>query len=145
MPLQHPLRREDFPTGSNRTAETAGTGPRTVFHLAGASLAGVTTLMTRELAGGLVADGSVELPLDPQPVAAVASSATLLLVLLEGHGRGENHGAMGAGKPVGPMVLPPAVLLPLSSFDAESVGVVFAVVDQELHPRRDGLADPAVL
>ena len=66
-------------------------------------------------------------------------------MLFEGHGRGENHGAMGAGKPVRHMVLPPAVLFHLLNFNAESFGVVFSVGDEELHTGRDGLADPKML
>ena len=133
MHLQRRLPSEDFPTCRNRTGETAGRGPRRAFHLAG------------HLAGGLADGGSVELLLGPQPLAPVASSESLLLVLLPGHGRGENFGAVETGKPVRTVVLPPAVLVHLSSFDAESFGVVFAVGDEELHTGRDGLADPKML
>ena len=45
MSLQVVLPRIDFTTAGSRTAETAGTGPRTAFHLAGVSLAGVESLM----------------------------------------------------------------------------------------------------
>ena len=66
-------------------------------------------------------------------------------MLFEGHGRGENFGAVETGKPVRTVVLPPAVLLHLLGLDAESFGVVIPVGDEELHTGRDGLADPKVL
>ena len=139
LPLEH------FVAASNRTGVAAGRGSRGAFSLAGASLAGVESLMAEGLADSLADGGSVELHLGPQPLAPVASSESPLLVLLPGHGRGENHLAMGAVVPIRPVILPPAVLLHLSSFDAEGDSVVVPVVDQELHPRRDGLANPAVL
>ena len=43
------------------------------------------------------------------------------------------------------VTLSSSVLLHLVGFDAETLGIVLPVVDQELHTRRDGLADPAVL
>ena len=65
MSLQVVLPRIDFTTAGSRTAETAGTGPRTAFHLAGVSLAGVENLKAGHLAGGLADGGSVELLLAP--------------------------------------------------------------------------------
>ena len=43
------------------------------------------------------------------------------------------------------VTLSSSVLLHLVGFDAETLGIVLPVVDQELHTRRDGLADPKVL
>ena len=101
--------------------------------------------MAEGLADSLADGGSVELHLGPQPLAPVASSESPLLVLLPGHGRGENFGAVETGKPVRTVVLPPAVLLHLLGLDAESFGIIFPVGDEELHTGRDGLADPKML
>ena len=43
------------------------------------------------------------------------------------------------------VTLSSSVLLHLVGFDAETLDIVLPVVDQELHTRRDGLADPKVL
>ena len=43
------------------------------------------------------------------------------------------------------VTLSSSVLLHLVGFDAETLDIVLPVVDQELHTRRDVLADPKVL